>query len=112
MKWLPVTQTYSDEVGAVVVKNGFNFNLLSADCRVGQPQVNEEFLPNNDLQGLANTDSFKETKHEKGKGQKQRARCGLRQSSPCVLDRLIPVNCQVVIESCKGTFFTSAVVSL
>lgn len=31
---------------------------------------------------------------------------------PWVFDRLIPVNCQVVIESCKGTFFTYDVVSL
>lgn len=31
---------------------------------------------------------------------------------PWVFDRLIPVNSQVVIESCKGTFFTYHVVSL
>lgn len=33
-------------------------------------------------------------------------------SSPWVFDRLIPVSCQVVIESCKGTFFKTDVVSL
>lgn len=34
------------------------------------------------------------------------------EASPLVLDRLMPVNCQVVIESCKGTFFKNVVVSL
>lgn len=29
-----------------------------------------------------------------------------------VLDRLMAVNCQVVIESCKGIFFTNVVESL
>lgn len=32
--------------------------------------------------------------------------------SPRVLDRLIPMNCQVVIESCKGTYFCTDVVRL
>lgn len=69
-KLVPVTPTHSDEVGTVVVKDRFDFNLLSADRRVRQPQVNEEFLPNNYLQRVANADSFKENKHQKRRGQK------------------------------------------
>lgn len=57
------TQTHSNKVRAIVVKNCFNFNLLSLDCRVGQPQVNEEFLPDNYLQWISNADSCKENKH-------------------------------------------------
>lgn len=50
-------KTHSDEIGAVVVEDGFNFKLLSADRRVRQLQIDEEVLPDNDLQRGANADT-------------------------------------------------------
>lgn len=52
------TQTYGDDIGAVVVEDCLDFQLLSSDSRVRQPQINEEFFPNNYRQRIANTDSF------------------------------------------------------
>lgn len=52
-----VAQTHSVDIGAVVVEDGFNFKLFSTDGRVGQLQINEEVLPDDDLQRLANTDT-------------------------------------------------------
>lgn len=56
---LSVSLTYSDNFRAVVVKDGFNFQLLSADSRIRQSEINEEVLSNNYLQWLTNTDSLK-----------------------------------------------------
>lgn len=69
----PAVQTHSDEIGAVVVEDGFNFKLLSTDRRVGQLQIDEEVLPDNDLQGVTNADAWKKrsvwkTKHQEGEG--------------------------------------------
>lgn len=66
-------QTHSDEIGAVVVEDGFNFKLLSTDRRVGQLQIDKEVLSDNDLQGVANADAWKKrsvwkTKRQEGEG--------------------------------------------
>ena len=44
-----VTLTYGGRIGAVVVEDCLNFQLFSTDSRVRQPEINEEFLPDNDL---------------------------------------------------------------
>lgn len=60
-----VAQTHSEEIWAVVVEDGFNFKLLSTDGRVGQLQIDEEVLPDDDLQRLANTDTWEKSVLEK-----------------------------------------------
>lgn len=54
---LSLSQTYSDKIWAVVMKDRLHFYLFSFDSRVGQSQINEEVLANNHLQRLSNADT-------------------------------------------------------
>ena len=116
-------QTYCDKIIPVVVEDRLNFQLLSADSRVGQFEVDEEVLPDNHFQWFANADSWTTRRIRCGETEKKEnggwdrfkmivVRLKFTESSPWVLDRLMPVNCQVVIESCKGTPFVMVVESL
>lgn len=51
--------TYSNRLWAVIVKDRFYFKLLPSDGRIRDLEINEKLLVNNNLQRLANTDTFR-----------------------------------------------------
>lgn len=70
-----IAQTYSDSLGDVVVEDCLNFQLLSTDSRIRQPEINEEVLLHNCFEWIGHTDTLKmrgetkdETEERGGKG--------------------------------------------
>lgn len=46
----------------MVVQNSFNFYLLSSNTCVGQSEINEDVLSDNNVQRVGHTEAFKQHK--------------------------------------------------